>query len=417
MRNDLDAIMQANDIDALLVTGPAQHNPAMVYFTGVGHLSIADLIKKRGMPPVLFHIMMERGEAALAAEQNQLTLRALSSYPYKERIKTAQGDPVGAEALRYCQMLTDLGVTSGRVALYGQSSLNTAFPVFYELQKRMPDISLVGDLGDTILGTAMITKDEVEVERIRRMGQVTTQVVGEVADFLSSRRVKEGVLLEKDDQPLTLGRVKGLINLWLAERGAETPEGTIFSMGRDAALPHSMGNPADLMRLGQTIVFDIFPCEMGGGYFYDFTRTWSLGYATDEAQALYDQVLTVYQTLMRELKSGAQYSDYQNRACELFEGMGHATQRTDPNTETGYIHGIGHGVGLNIHERPSSSLLTSTEADKLYPQVVITIEPGLYYPERGLGVRLEDTVWARPDGSFEILAEYPLDLVLPVRKD
>ena len=280
----------------------------------------------------------------------------------------------------------------------------------------MPDISLVGDLGDTILGTAMITKDAVEIEHIRRMGQVTTQVVGEVADYLSSRRVRDDVLMEKDDQPLTLGRVKGLINLWLAERGAETPEGTIFSMGRDAALPHSMGNSTDLMRLGQTIVFDIFPCEMGGGYFYDFTRTWSLGYATDEAQALYDQVLTVYQTLMRELRPGAQYSDYQNRACELFEGMGHATQRTDPNTEAGYIHGIGHGVGLNIHERPSSSLMTATAADKLYPQVVITIEPGLYYPDRSLGVRLEDTVWARPDGGFEILADYPLDLVLPVKK-
>jgi Xaa-Pro aminopeptidase len=47
--------------------------------------------------------------------------------------------------------------------------------------------------------------------------------------------------------------------------------------------------------------------------------------------------------------------------------------------------------------------------------VVITVEPGLYYPERGMGVRLEDTVWVRPDGQFEILADYPMDLVLPVK--
>jgi Xaa-Pro aminopeptidase len=46
---------------------------------------------------------------------------------------------------------------------------------------------------------------------------------------------------------------------------------------------------------------------------------------------------------------------------------------------------------------------------------VVTIEPGLYYPERGLGVRLEDTVWMRPDGKAEILADYPLDLVLPMK--
>lgn len=416
MRSDLDAVMQANNIDALLVTGPAQHNPAMVYFTGVCHLSIADLIKKRGEPPVLFHTAMERGEAANAARQNGLLTRGFSNYPYKERLEAAGGSPVGAEALRYIRMLADQGITSGRVALYGQAGLNTAFPVFYELQKRMPEITLIGDLENVILGTAMTTKDDVEIERIRSMGKITTEVVGKVADYLTSRSVRGDMLLGSDGEPLTLGQVKGLINLWLAERGAETPEGTIFSIGRDAALPHSIGNPLDLMRLGQTIVFDIYPCEAGGGYFYDFTRTWSLGYATDEAQALYDQVLSVYQILMRELKSGAPYSDYQNRACALFEAMGHATQRTDPNNESGYVHGIGHGVGLNIHERPSSSLITSLPEDKLIPQVVITIEPGLYYPERGMGVRLEDTVIACADGTFQIPVEYPLDFILPMKK-
>jgi Xaa-Pro aminopeptidase len=56
----------------------------------------------------------------------------------------------------------------------------------------------------------------------------------------------------------------------------------------------------------------------------------------------------------------------------------------------------------------------ATEADRLDAGVVVTIEPGLYYPERGMGVRLEDTVYARPDGVFEILADYPLDLVIPL---
>jgi Xaa-Pro aminopeptidase len=118
---------------------------------------------------------------------------------------------------------------------------------------------------------------------------------------------------------------------------------------------------------------------------------------------------------MSELKIGAQYANYQQRACELFEGFGHPTPHSNPNTEEGYVHGIGHGVGLNIHERPSSGL-TATDDDRLVPGVVITIEPGLYYPDRGAGVRLEDTVYARPDGVFETLAEYPLDLVLPMKK-
>jgi Xaa-Pro aminopeptidase len=119
----------------------------------------------------------------------------------------------------------------------------------------------------------MATKDEAEIEHMRKIGQVTIDVVGKVADLLTSHKAKNGILIKSDGEPLRIGDVKRKINLWLAEQGAENPEGTIFAIGRDAGIPHSSGNPQDLLRLGQTIVFDIFPCESGGGYFYDFTRT------------------------------------------------------------------------------------------------------------------------------------------------
>jgi Xaa-Pro aminopeptidase len=167
--------------------------------------------------------------------------------------------------------------------------------------------------------------------------------------------------------------------------------------------------------LGQTIVFDIFPCEAGGGYYYDFTRTWCLGYAPDPAQALYEDVLSVYRQIMSELKAGELCRTYQLRTCELFEAQGHPTIKSNPETEDGYVHSLGHGVGLNLHERPWFSYRANNE-DRLEPGSVVTIEPGLYYPERCLGVRLEDTVWVRPDGQMEILADFPLDLVLPVKK-
>lgn len=414
MRTEIDAIMQANNIEALLVTGPAQHNPVMVYLTGGGHLTNADLIKKCGEPGVLFHGMMERDEAAAAAERTGLVLRGYGAYPYEALLKEAGGDRTVAAALRYRQMLKDAGVTSGRVAVYGKVDLRLAFPVLYELQRQMPEITLTGDTGDVIMGDAMATKDAQEVERIRAMGKITTQVVGKVADYLSTRPVRDEVLLGPDGEPLTIGRVKGLINLWLSELGAENPEGTIFAIGRDAGVPHSSGNPSDVMRLGQTIVFDIYPCEPGGGYFYDFTRTWCLGYAPEAVQKLYDDVHTAYSTVMRELEVGRPFVDYQRRVCDLYEGMGHATIQSNPNTEEGYVHSLGHGVGLRIHERPFSGTSALAE-DRLNPGAVVTIEPGLYYPSRGMGVRLEDTVWVRPDGTFEILAPYPLDLVLPVK--
>lgn len=415
MRTDIDAIMQANEIDTLLVIGPGQHNPAMVYLTGGAHLTVADLIKKRGEPGVLFFAAMERDEAAQAAARTGLVTRPYSDYPYMELLKEADGDPTVASALRYKRMLTDLGITGGRVAVYGHVELRTAFPILFELQRQMPEITLAGDINDVMLGTAMFTKDAGEVERIRQMGKITTEVVGKTADFLSQQAVRGDMLVRSDGEPLTIGHVKGLINLWLAERGAENPEGTIFAIGRDAGVPHSSGNPGDILRLGKTIVYDIFPCEAGGGYFYDFTRTWCLGYAPEEAQKLYDDVYSVYQTVTSELEAGAHYGKYQRRACELFEAQGHVTISSDPNTESGYVHHLGHGVGLHIHERPFSGPHALAE-DCLVPGVVTTVEPGLYYPERGMGVRLEDTFWVRPDGQIEVLVEYPYDLVLPVRK-
>jgi Xaa-Pro aminopeptidase len=312
-------------------------------------------------------------------------------------------------------MLRDAGVTHGREALYGQAEMGVSYAAFNALQKAMPEIELVGFLSDEIVMKAMETKSAEEIARIRHMGQVTTAVVAETADFLSSSKVKDDMLYGEDDQPLTIGTVKSKIDLWLAERGAENPEGTIFSIGRDAGVPHSNGNPTDILCLGQTIVYDIFPCEAGGGYFYDFTRTWCLGYAPDEVQKLYEQVLAVHEGAVKALKPGQDFADSQRWACEQFAAMGHATIMQNLATEEGYVHSLGHGIGLHIHEKPFSSMGAEVK-DRLLPGSVFTIEPGLYYPSRGMGVRLEDSYWLNPNGHFEVLADYPLDLVLPVKK-
>ena len=78
------------------------------------------------------------------------------------------------------------------------------------------------------------------------------------------------------------------------------------------------------------------------------------------------------------------------------------------------MHSIGHGLGLDIHENPFSGM-TASHADILVPGSVFTIEPGLYYPSRNIGVRIEDTVYLNQQEEFEILADYPYDLVLPIK--
>lgn len=413
MKSDLDALMQEKNLDALVVLGAAEHNPPMYYFTGGGHISAAIIVKKRGAEPILFYNDMERDEAA----KTGLQTKSLSAYPFMDLLKEANGDKEMVGALRFHHLLTDLGLTKGRIGIYGHVEISGALAALTRLQRLLPDLELVGENAmDSVFIRAMETKDERDVERIRQMGKVTTEVVRRTAEYLTSRDVRaDEVLLKEDGSPLTVGDVHAQIRLWVAELGAELPEGFIFSVGRDAGVPHSIGNPEDLMRLGQTIIYDIYPAERGGGYFYDFTRTWSLGYATPEAEELYGQVQEIFNRLMENFDLNTPFKDYQRMTCEYFESKGHKSQLNTKGPLDGYVHSLGHGVGLNIHERPFSGL-DADESHRLAPGVVVTSEPGLYYPEKGMGFRIEDTIWVRPDGRMEILADYPYDFVLPMKK-
>ena len=412
MKKDLDSLMQKFGIDVLLVVGAAQHNPAMVYLTGGGHITDADLIKKRGEAPVLFHGSMEREEAM----RTGLKTISFSTYSMEALMAEAGGDPSRVGAVRLKKMFADLGITGGNVAVYGEGNVGAYHTLLNMAEEEMPGVHFKGFLQDELLINAMMTKDADEIDRVRQMGKITTEVVGKTADYLSEHRAKNGILVHEDGTPVTIGEIKRLINLWLAERNAENPEGTIFAQGHDAGVPHSTGNAASPLKLGEPIVFDIYPCEAGGGYFYDFTRTWCLDHASEKMLSLYEQVMEVYKTLAAELKVNAPYANTQRRACELFEAMGHPTVLNTPSTERGYVHSIGHGVGLYIHEKPGSHLMSNAETDVLAPGTVFAMEPGLYYPEEGLGVRIEDTYTVDALGKFEILAEYSKDLILPVRR-
>ncbi len=412
MKSDIDALMQEKNLDAILVLGDAENNPPMYYLTGGGHVSEATLVKKRGQDAALYCNDMEREEAA----KSGLEVHLYSEYPWQELLKEAKGDLTLMLALRLQRIFRAAGM-KGRVGLYGHTDISTVFAMLNHFQKLEPGIEFVGELReDSLFNQAMQTKSENEVARIREMGKRTTEVVGLVAEYLTSRAVRaDEVLLREDGAPLTIGDVKQKINLWLAERDAVPSEGYIFAIGHDAGVPHSQGNPDDLLRLGQTIIFDIYPQERGGGYFYDFTRTWSLGYATPEAQALFDQVQEVYQKVLENMDLNASFKEYHRMTCEYFEARGHKSPMNTNAPHDGYVHSLGHGVGVNIHERPFSGFQVGDD-HRLVPGVVIAVEPGLYYPGKGMGVRIEDTYWVHPDGKMEILAEYPYDFVLGMQE-
>jgi Xaa-Pro aminopeptidase len=402
MKSDLNRLMQAAGLDAIVVLGNADHNPPMYYLTGGGHLSNAALFQRPGHEPALYCNAMERAEAA----KSGLKVMPLRTGAVEALIK----DPKA--------ILEAQGIVKGRLGIYGMLDAGDLLSLLGSLRRALPDLEVVGEPpADSIFLRAMETKDEGEVARIRQMGKITTEVVGLVAAYLTSCAVGADEVLHKvDGSTLTVADVKSKISLWLAERGAVEVEGTIFAIGKDAGVPHSVGTPDDLLRLGKTIVFDIFPAEAGGGYFYDFTRTWTLGYATAAAQKLYNEVKDVYDKVIDNIDLNVGFKEYQKLACDEFNKNGHRTPMHNNGVlENGYVHSLGHGLGLNIHERPRSA---HTEANDniLRPGAVVTIEPGLYYPERDMGVRVEDTYWVRPDGQLELLAEYPYDFVLPMEK-
>lgn len=187
----------------------------------------------------------------------------------------------------------------------------------------------------------------------------------------------------------------------------------ILSIGHDAGVPHSRGEAHDPLCLGQSIVFDLFPHEMGGGYFHDVTRTFCLGYTPPEVQKAYDDVQECFEQIVAALEPDAPMCRYEELTCEIFERQGHNTHRVNSTLQEGYVHSLGHGVGLEIHERPSFSLSPSNQ-DLLRPGSVFTVEPGLYYPELGFGVRIEDTIYVDENGELENLTDIDKYLVVEI---
>ena len=322
------------------------------------------------------------------------------------------GDQLAAIIELYRRVFADLDV-SGKVGFYGMEDRGRAWVLLNALDAQLEGIEVYGDFDVTLIDEARTTKDGAEAERIREIGRRTCAIVGRTVEFLKSHQVKDGALVQADSTPLTIGRVHAEIDRFIAEERLEDPEHFIFAIGRDAGIPHSKGSPEDVVMLGKTIVFDIFPCEVGGGYFFDMTRTFCLGYASPEIEKVYQDVYDCTEKLIGAFEAGAEARLYQQMTCEFFENRGHPTIATDTKTEEGYVHSIGHGLGLWVHEEPRFSDVPSN-TDVLQPGHVFTVEPGLYYPERGYGIRIEDVIWIGPDGAIHDLTDFSKELVIEV---
>jgi Xaa-Pro aminopeptidase len=408
VKRDIDRLMQERDIDVAVITGVVKGNPTMYYMVNGAAISHAIVIKKRGEEPVLICGSMEREEAAASG----LKTIDNSKYNIVQKIKDAGGDRLAASAAYYKEVFEEFGV-KGRVGVYGQGDVGVTWTRLKALEAAMPEITFVGEFIDDIFMTARMTKSPEEIDRIRVVGRKTCEVVAHVADFIKSHKVADGKMVKEDGTPLTVGDCKSEIKMALAMRKIIEEVDTIFAIGRDAGIPHSRGNDDDPIELGKTIVFDIFPQEEGGGYFFDMTRTFVVGEASQEILDCYRTLEECYDHVAASLKMGEKCSVYQTMTCDFFESRGIETPRTNPQTTSGYVHSLGHGIGLNVHERPTLSDLAGN-TDELVPGSIFTFEPGLYYPDKGYGMRIEDVYYVHEDGTIENLTDFPRDLVLEV---
>ena len=408
MKRDLDRLMAERNLDGFVVLGEG-HGPAMKYLTNGGFFEGALLLKARGEEVTLVHGMMERDTAAATGLRTVNREEHFNGY---ELLKEFDGDRLAAGAAYIARAMEMIGLR-GRVGVYGLQDAGATLALMGKVTEQLESIEVVGEYGETLFSQAVVTKDDAELEILKRAGRLTCAVVGELQAFIQGHKVgRDEIVLKADGSALTIGNVKEYLRTRLHAKGLKEDHGTIFSQGRDAGVPHNNGDPSMPLQLGRTIIFDIFPTTEEG-YFHDMTRTWCLGYATDEVQQAYEQTKEIFDRVMADLELGRPTREYQVMTCEYYEAHGHRTVRSHPGTEEGYVHILGHGIGLEIHEGPRFSHAEG-EQTVLQPGHVVTIEPGLYYPSRGYGVRVEDAVAFNEAGELIWLTDYPYDLVVPM---
>jgi Xaa-Pro aminopeptidase len=247
-------------------------------------------------------------------------------------------------------------------------------------------------------------KNEFELAGIRR-AQRAAEGAMDAARALLRRAEIDGDRLVVDGEPLTSERIKLSIGDVFAAHDMIADE-FIVSHGPQSAVGHEMGFGP--IAPHEPIVIDLWPRDRETSCFADMTRTFCVGTPPDELVEIHALVKQALDEAIAAVKAGESGHAIFRGTCELFQQHGYKTQLTKDMGEVleeGFFHGLGHGVGLEVHEEPGLGL---AQGSPLVAGDVITVEPGLYRPGFG-GCRLEDLLLVTEDGA-ENLTSYPYDL-------
>jgi Xaa-Pro aminopeptidase len=246
-------------------------------------------------------------------------------------------------------------------------------------------------------------KNDAELAGIRR-AQRAAEAGMQAGVELLRRAEAVGDRVVLDGEQLTCERLKADVEIAFAAHDC-TAEEFIVSHGAQTAIGHDMGSGP--IAANEPIVFDLFPRDRETGCYADMTRTYVVGTASEEIREYHRLVKEALDRSLAATRPGATGHELMALVCDLFHEHGHKTQLHKQPGEVladGFFHGLGHGVGLEVHEAP----VVGRNGEALVAGDVITLEPGLYRSGYG-GVRLEDLVLVTEDG-YENLTRFPYDL-------
>ena len=266
------------------------------------------------------------------------------------------------------------------------------FPVGVADHLRAAGIELVVD-PEAFVGKRRV-KTESELEGIRR-----AQRAADEAMAIAARMIREGGVSSE--------AVREAMQDVCDAAGCDLADDVIVAHGPQSAIGHEAGHGP--IGEGEVVVVDIWPRDRVSRCWADMTRTFMAGGMgpPEEIDTYWRLAREALDRSFAEVRAGADCQQIYGISCEPFENAGIPTQRSKPagtKLDEGYYHSLGHGVGLEVHERPN----LGRTPDTLVAGDVITLEPGCYGKQLG-GVRLEDLVLVLEDGA-ELLTDFPYDL-------
>lgn len=279
----------------------------------------------------------------------------------------------------------------------GQSGKKILVPPHFPvaLARALEDYCTVSVDSGTVL-SMRAKKTRTEILTMKRVQGVTQTAMGLAVSLIRKSTSKKGIL-HYQGKPLTSEYIRYAMHCLLLEHGCSAVD-TIVSCGKDTAIPHMTGTGP--LHANEPVIIDLFPVEDNTGYYADMTRTVVKGEPSPEIKEMYAALQEAKHLAISRIRSGVSGADLYQGVVNFFKDHGY-----DSDTR-GFVHNLGHGVGLQVHEMPT----VGPSGKALEPGHVITIEPGLYYPDIG-GVRLED-IGAVTAKGFTNFTKFPEDLVV-----